>query len=175
MGFLKECFGCEVYGLDSDDSPSPRLIPLDGFYRMDISQGSPSRSFDVVIEHVQDHAQALVHMRAVCDKYLLVTVPGGPIRATDRFMGHVRHYDLASLNHLVADSGFKVIRSFAWGFPFHSAYKVMQDVVPGMTISQFGKAGYGAAQKFVCDLLYGFFYLNLRRRGFQLFLLAEKN
>jgi SAM-dependent methyltransferase len=179
LGYLKERFGCDVYGLESDDSPAQTRIKLDGYYQADISRQKPDRTFDVVIaaevlEHIPDHEGAMKNIHALCDRYLLITVPAGPVRATDAHMGHVRHYTLDSLNRLVGGAGFRVVRSFAWGFPFHSTYKALQDVVPGTMIQGFGSGEYGLSQKAVCNLLYGLFFLNVRSRGCQLFLLAEK-
>src|SRR5438128_992258 len=99
LGLLRDRFGCQVYGLESDDSPAQTRIPLDGYYQMDISRRRPERAFDIVIasevlEHIPDHENALRNIRAVCGRNLLITVPSGSVRATDRHMGHVRHYSL---------------------------------------------------------------------------------
>ena len=179
LGFLKDRFGCEIYGLESDDSPANTRVPLNGYYRMDITAQHPKRSFDVVIasevlEHIPEQERGLRNMHAVSNRYLLLTVPGEPIRETDKYMGHVRHYDLGSLDQVVTSCGFRVIRSFAWGFPFHSTYKLMQDIFPEVMIQGFGTGEYGWTQKTVCNLLYGLFHLNLSRFGSQLFLLGEK-
>ena len=126
-----------------------------------------------MLEHVEDEAAALRNIRSACRGHLLLTVPGGPIRATDRYMGHLRHYRIEGLASLVERSGFRVRQSFAWGFPFHSIYKALQDLVPGAMLRGFGSGAYGPGQKAVCGLLTALFYLNLRRGGYQLFLLAD--
>lgn len=176
--FLKERFGRPTFGLEAD-AGRPRLADrLDGFYPMSIAAERPGRSFDLVVatevlEHIPDDAAALRNMRAVCGKHLLVTVPSGPIRATDRHMGHVRHYDLAGLEAKVRAAGFEVAEAFAWGFPFHSLYKAAQDVVPGAMISGFGSGRYGPPAKAFCAALTALFALNVRGAGCQLFLLAR--
>lgn len=178
---FKTRFGCQVFGLDSDESPATKALhaKLDGFYALDVSKTKPGRTFDVIVcaealEHMPDDAGALANLHALCDRHLLVTVPAGPIRRTDAHMGHVRHYTLESLRAKVTAAGFTVVESFAWGFPFHSFYKAMQDVVPGQIMTGFGNVRYGFFQKAVSHLLYALFFLNARRGGCQLFLLAEK-
>lgn len=176
--FLKERFGRPTYGLEAD-TDRPRLADrLDGFYPMSIAAARPDRTFDLVVatevlEHIPDDAAALRNIRAVCAKHLLVTVPAGTVRATDRHMGHVRHYDLAGLEAKVRAAGFEVTAAFAWGFPFHSLYKAAQDLVPGAMISGFGSGRYGPAAKALCAALTALFALNRRGAGCQLFLLAR--
>lgn len=174
-------FGCKVFGLDADVSPATAALhdKLDGFYALDISRDRPPGTFDVIVcaealEHMQDDAGALANLRLICGHWLLITVPAGPLRRTDVHMGHVRHYTLESLRAAVTAAGFTVRESFAWGFPFHSLYKAMQDVVPNQLMTGFGNVKYGFFQKAVSRALYGLFFLNSRRCGCQLFLLAEK-
>lgn len=179
LKFLKARFGCEAHGMEPEDEPAAlRDGGLDGFYRMDIAREAPPGTFDVVVcsevlEHIPEDREALKNLRKVCGRYLLVTVPAGPIRATDKFMGHVRHYSREDLEEKVRSAGFAVRRCFAWGFPWHSLYKALQDRVPDQMIRGFGNRPYGLFQKAVSHLLYAAFFLNSGRRGCQLFLLAE--
>lgn len=176
--FLRERFGKETFGLEHD-SDRPRLADrLDGFYGMSIESSRPGRSFGLVVatevlEHIPDDAAALRNIRAVCSGHLAVTVPAGPIRRTDRHMGHVRHYTLEGLREKVEAAGFEVVRAFAWGFPFHSLYKAAQDWVPGTMIEGFGSGSYGPLAKAVCAALHALFALNSSAAGCQLFLLAR--
>lgn len=176
--FLKERFGKPTFGLEHD-SERPRLAGrLDGFYGMSIASARPDRTFGLVVatevlEHIPDDAAALRNIRAICSGHLALTVPAGPVRRTDRHMGHVRHYTLEGLSAEVEAAGFEVVRAFAWGFPFHSLYKAAQDWVPGAMIDGFGSGRYGPAAKAVCAVLYSLFAMNSSDRGCQLFLLAR--
>lgn len=178
LDHVRRRFSCGVYGLESDDSPARTRVQLDGYWQLDISKGPPPSAFDLVmatevLEHIPDHEAALRNMRSVCRRWLLLTVPAGTVRRTDRHMGHLRHYDVEGLRKMVEAAGFTVHRCFAWGFPFHSLYKALQDVVPGAMIQGFGQGRYGLFQKLVCQALYGLFFLNLSRGGSQIFLVAE--
>jgi hypothetical protein len=54
---------------------------------------------------------------------LIVTVPGGPMSAFDRHIGHRRHYSVAELRDLLESSGFSVRTAAAAGFPFFNLYR----------------------------------------------------
>ena len=80
-----------------------------------------------VLEHVDDPAALLraaaAWMAPGCR--LAVTVPGGPMSAFDRHIGHRRHYTPASLAELLGAAGFTVERSDGAGFPFFNLYRVI--------------------------------------------------
>jgi hypothetical protein len=56
---------------------------------------------------------------------IVVTVPGGPISSFDRYIGHRRHYTRRDLEHLLHETGFRVERCDAEGFPIFNAYRLM--------------------------------------------------
>jgi SAM-dependent methyltransferase len=80
-----------------------------------------------VLEHVDDPgrviANALAYMQPGCR--LIVTVPGGPISAFDRHIGHRRHFSPADLRNLLRESGFEVEMSGGAGFPFFNLYRLV--------------------------------------------------
>jgi SAM-dependent methyltransferase len=80
-----------------------------------------------VLEHVDDPRALLInameYMAAGCR--LVVTVPGGPMSAFDRHIGHRRHYTPNSLREVLTDSGFRVERVIAAGFPFFNLYRMV--------------------------------------------------
>ncbi len=79
-----------------------------------------------VLEHVDDPAgllrAAAAWMAPGCR--LAVTVPGGPMSAFDRHIGHRRHFTPGSLAGLLAESGFAVDRADGAGFPFFNLYRM---------------------------------------------------
>lgn len=178
---LRADFGCEIYGIEPNPtSAADRLkSALNGFYPLDIETGALPGTFDLilmteVLEHTVDDGAALANVARMAGKYLVLTVPAGPIRDTDVDMGHKRHYTAASLQALVEKNGFRTLSCFAWGFPFHSLYRALLDLAPGQAVSTFGQSRYGTAQKFISGLIHPFFFLNSSKRGCQLFYLGEK-
>jgi hypothetical protein len=54
---------------------------------------------------------------------LVVTVPGGPMSAFDRHIGHRRHYTTGELRALLETTGFAVQECGGAGFPFFNVYR----------------------------------------------------
>ena len=78
-----------------------------------------------VLEHVDDPAAFLRAARPylAADARLVVTVPGGPMSAFDRHIGHRQHFTKKSLTKVLEDGGFIVHRVFRSGFPFFNLYR----------------------------------------------------
>lgn len=79
-----------------------------------------------VLEHVDDPAAFL---RAASPYLadgarLIVTVPGGPISAFDRHIGHRQHFNKVSICRVLESAGFEVIRAYRAGFPFFNLYRL---------------------------------------------------
>jgi len=80
-----------------------------------------------VLEHVDDPLTLLRNARAYLAPgcRLVVTVPGGPMSAFDRHIGHRRHYTADSLRRLLIEAGFEVARTTGAGFPFFNLYRAV--------------------------------------------------
>jgi SAM-dependent methyltransferase len=80
-----------------------------------------------VLEHVDSPktllSNAAAYLAPGCQ--LVVTVPGGPMSAFDRHIGHRRHFTPADVRHVLEESGFEVERSFRAGFPFQNIYRLV--------------------------------------------------
>jgi SAM-dependent methyltransferase len=78
-----------------------------------------------VLEHLDDPElllrNASAYMAPGCK--LLVTVPGGPMSAFDRHIGHRKHYRPAELKALLERAGFAVEAVYGVGFPFFNLYR----------------------------------------------------
>jgi histidinol-phosphate phosphatase family protein len=80
-----------------------------------------------VLEHVDDPVR-LLHAATRClapGGLLVVTVPGGPRTAFDRFIGHRRHFRPAALRSVLLQAGFEVEHVSGTGFPFFNLYKLV--------------------------------------------------
>jgi SAM-dependent methyltransferase len=79
-----------------------------------------------IIEHVDDPVYFLQSLR----KYLkpggrlIVTVPGGPMSAFDRNIGHRKHFDAASITTALRSARFSVEKIQLAGFPFFNLYRL---------------------------------------------------
>ncbi len=80
-----------------------------------------------VLEHVDDPVRVLVNA-AACLKpggRLVVTVPGGPMSAFDRAIGHRGHYTRERLRHEMMRAGLAVETAAATGFPVFNLYRLL--------------------------------------------------
>lgn len=80
-----------------------------------------------VLEHVDRPVTLLTNARAYLAPgcRLVVTVPGGPMSAFDRHIGHRRHYTPERLRQTLAAAGFVVERASGAGFPFFDLYRAV--------------------------------------------------
>jgi trans-aconitate methyltransferase len=80
-----------------------------------------------VLEHLEDPAALLANARSYLAPgcRLIVTVPGGPMSAFDRHIGHRRHFTAKSMRAVLEQAGFVVERSMRAGFPFFNLYRLI--------------------------------------------------
>jgi len=79
-----------------------------------------------VLEHVDEPAQVLANAARYLapGARLFITVPGGPISAFDRHIGHRRHFDASSLGDIIRGAGLIPERVCGVGFPFFNLYRL---------------------------------------------------
>lgn len=78
-----------------------------------------------VLEHVDDPAAFLRAAREylAAGARLIVTVPGGPMSAFDKHIGHRQHFTKRSIARVLQEGGFAVERVYRAGFPFFNLYR----------------------------------------------------
>ena len=80
-----------------------------------------------VLEHVDEPVSFLKQARnyLIPGGWLIVTVPGGPISAFDRHIGHRQHFDRQKLRTILERAGYTVDRVDLAGFPFFNLYRLL--------------------------------------------------
>jgi SAM-dependent methyltransferase len=129
----------EVLGLDLSASGvelASRRVPAARFVQQDFTHPlAVDRAFhgwathavcSEVLEHLDDPASMLRNVRALFAPgcRLVVTVPGGPMSAFDKHIGHRRHFDTRVLERTLRDAGLAVEELHGAGFPFFNAYRL---------------------------------------------------
>jgi 2-polyprenyl-3-methyl-5-hydroxy-6-metoxy-1,4-benzoquinol methylase len=146
----------------------------------DWDPGSLTARFDAVIaseliEHVESPLTLLHNARRLVRPggRLFLSTQSGPLRATERSVGHVRHFTRSDMKAILQESGWKPISVWNSGFPFHDLSKWWANRNPHKTLRQFGDKPYGLYENLVCLVLRLLFRLNSNRLGAQLYAVAE--
>jgi SAM-dependent methyltransferase len=112
-----------------------RKVPRGRFRRFDLLSGqAPLPGFEAwathatcseVLEHIDDPRAFLASTRRwlAPGALFVVTVPGGPMSAFDRHIGHRRHYSADDLTALLDAAGFSILERGGAGFPFFNLYR----------------------------------------------------
>lgn len=174
--------GCDLSPLVIEDNKT--RFPECTFNVVDIEKNTwpEPKQFDVVIcteviEHISDWKSAVQHLANMSKHYLLVTVPGGKIRAIDKKVGHYRHFSGDDLVAEIETHGFSCEPIVRQGFPVHSLYKkLINAFAPEEIYAAFsGEKKYSFMQKSISNALYYLFHINyFFNRGEQIFILAKK-
>lgn len=130
----------ELLGLDVSAAAveqAARKVPEATFLQRDLVSGSEADPMhrgwathavcSEVLEHVEDPESLLANARSYLAPgcKLIVTVPGGPISAFDRHIGHRRHFTVESTRALLERAGFVVDGAARAGFPFFNLYRLI--------------------------------------------------
>lgn len=100
---------------------------------------------DAVCSEVLEHVDSPVEFIGAARSYLMdgarliVTVPGGPMSAFDRHIGHRQHFTRRSIAQVLEKAGFRVDRIYLAGFPFFNLYRCAV-IVRGEKLAQDGSS-----------------------------------
>ena len=80
-----------------------------------------------VLEHVDDPCIFLKNCLPLLksDGRIIITVPGGPMTAFDKSIGHRQHFNHEKLNLLLKEAGYTIICNRQAGFPWHNLYRLV--------------------------------------------------
>jgi SAM-dependent methyltransferase len=133
-----------------------------------------------VLEHVDSPVDFLRAARRylAADAKLIVTVPGGPMSAFDRHIGHRTHFTRESIGGVLEAAGFAVDRVYLSGFPFFNVYRGIV-IARGEKLAADGASQSAFAARVAAALLTvfnGLFQLNLMNSpfGWQVVAVARK-
>jgi 2-polyprenyl-3-methyl-5-hydroxy-6-metoxy-1,4-benzoquinol methylase len=181
----------ELSGIDisaAQIAENARLHPSVAWHVADLDaakNGTPEAlrgSFDVVIaseliEHL-DHPEALLRnahdLARPGSGHLVLSTQSGPLRETERRVGHRRHWSREEIGAALVATGWVPVRLWNTGFPFHDLSKWYANLDPEGTMTRFADKPYGLRENLVCLALRAAFRLNSRRRGAQLFAVARR-
>ena len=111
--------------------PTARFVQRNLLDRIDPPEGQRGWATHAicseVLEHLDDPGLLLRNARQYMAPgcLLVVTVPGGPMSAFDRHIGHRRHWRPEQIDVLLRDSGYVPERVSGVGFPFFNLYRCM--------------------------------------------------
>jgi 2-polyprenyl-3-methyl-5-hydroxy-6-metoxy-1,4-benzoquinol methylase len=105
---------------------------------------------------------------------LILSTQSGRIWETERRVGHLRHFTAADLSGLLAAGGWRPVKVWNAGYPFHDWSKWLANRDPDAAMARFGGDAYGPWQNLVCWALRLAFRLNSARSGAQLFAVARR-
>jgi len=144
--------------------------------------GALVENFDAVmaseiIEHVDDPGtflrNALMLAKPGSGKLFLST-QSGRVWETERRVGHRRHFSRDEMKKMLVDAGWRKIRIWNAGFPFHDMSKWYANIDPDLSMRRFGDRPYGHIQNCICMALRFAFMFNSGKKGAQLFAVAER-
>lgn len=128
-----------------------------------------------VIEHLDHPLEYLRNVRSSLenDGLLVLTTQSGPVHDTERYVGHVRHWEPDEMRAALVEAGFRDVAAHNCGFPFHDLSKWAANLRPGLTVQRFGGEEWGLPERSVAAALRLLFRLNSRSRGRQLVAVAR--
>jgi SAM-dependent methyltransferase len=117
-----------------------------------------------VLEHLERPGDLLrnaqAYLAAGCR--LVVTVPGGPMSAYDRHIGHRAHYTGEKLAAVLEAEGFEIERSLAAGYPFFNLYRLTVIARGGRLVEDAARGPASGAAGVTMRIFDALFRLNLR-------------
>jgi SAM-dependent methyltransferase len=165
--------------------PDARFEVADLFHPPAVLEEFSGWATNAICSEVLEHVDSPETLMAAASQYLapgasvIVTVPGGPMSAFDRHIGHRQHFTRESLRAVLKNAGYVVDCVWLSGFPFFNLYRAMV-IARGSKLTEdveSGKSGLGST---LANMAMGvfrlLFHFNLwnSRWGWQVVAVARK-
>ncbi len=153
-------------------------FPEMSFLTLNLNDNTLSEKFDAVVcmevvEHCHDYTDAIKRLASMTKKYLILSVPCGPVFEIDRRVGHERHFKAGEIKAALENAGLQELRSQCWGFPFFNLYKYLINLnADKMCDAYLSQNRYTTKQKILASMVYASFKLCCPFHGYQLFSLS---
>jgi trans-aconitate methyltransferase len=170
-------------GIESAQQKVPDAV----FLQRDLTQAEPpppehggwatNAVCSEVLEHVDDPRLLLEVSRGFLAPgcRLVVTVPGGPMTAYDRHIGHRRHFQPRELADVLRAAGFEVLRATGAGFPVFNLYRLLMRALGNRLIDVAGSGEPSAVARAAMGAFAALLRSNTRlsRHGWQIVAVAR--
>jgi SAM-dependent methyltransferase len=182
LGFELSASGVEI---SRKKMPDATFFVADLFQPPAELQDYAGWATDAVCSEVLEHVDSPVAFLRAARPYLadgarlIVTVPGGPMSAFDRHIGHRQHFTRDLISSVLQEAGFAVERVYLSGFPFFNLYRGLV-IARGEKLAADGDAGQAGFSLWLANAVMivfrGLFRFNLMdsRFGWQVVAVARK-
>ena len=131
-----------------------------------------------MIEHTEKYLDIIKWIHNNLDKNgtFILTTQSGKIHASDRYTGHTQHFKSKELELLLKNEGFKIHKSFLWGFPFFTLQKYLTNINFKAVQKNYLEGELSFRKKIVFDITYLFYFIHdLIKQGPQIYIIASKS
>jgi len=131
-----------------------------------------------VIEHTEKYSDIIkwIHNNLDESGTLILTTQSGKIHASDRYTGHTQHFKIKELEALLKNEGFKIHKSFLWGFPLFTLQKYLTNINFKAVQKNYLEGELSFRKKIVFDVTYFFYFIHdLVKQGPQIYIVASKD
>ena len=180
LSFHKAFPGSQYLGIDVSQAGIEicrQKVPGARFQQQDLTNPSPIDVADQgwatvaicseVLEHLDQPELILTHIKPYLapSSVLLITVPGGPMSAFDKHIGHRQHFSITGLKSLLEKSGYTRCKIWGAGFPFFNLYRLVVILRGQKLVNDASQADQpmSLAARLVMSLFGILFRLNLNR------------
>lgn len=176
----------EAYGMDvAANAPARRPGRAYHFTQQDLGKPIPESmhgQYDLVvcsevIEHVPDDESVLRNLAALASPQgtVILTTQSGRIYKTEKYLGHLRHYQLGDLAARVRRHGLHIRRAYRCGWPWLNLQKIAAHLFQGTVQNRIVHASELSLNvRLLFSALRQIYRFSARSLGPQIVIVAEK-
>jgi ubiquinone/menaquinone biosynthesis C-methylase UbiE len=131
-----------------------------------------------VIEHAKDYFDILcwINNNLTDEGLLILTTQSGKIYKSDKYTGHVQHFDITELSSILQRLGFFIKYSSLWGFPFFTLQKYFTNINFENIRKYYLEGELSLRKKIIFEIAYFVYFIHdLIGLGPQIYIVASKN